>query len=139
MLDTADKCPLIASGDHTDTDSDGSGHACDTDDDGDGVLDEADKCPLEHNQDQADDDKDRIGNACDTDTNGDGILDTATTGGYLAYNSTSKEIVYNNATATFADIALTNATTAASAGAAGNFLRIVINGTPYKIQLYADA
>jgi hypothetical protein len=66
-------------------------------------------------------------------------LDTAFTGGYIGYNSTSKEIVYNTGTATFGDVALTAATTAASAGAAGNYLRININGTFYKIQLYADA
>jgi hypothetical protein len=66
-------------------------------------------------------------------------LNTSFTGGYLGYNSTTKEIVYNTNTATFGNLALTAATTAASAGTAGDYLRININGTFYKIQLYADA
>jgi hypothetical protein len=66
-------------------------------------------------------------------------LDTSFTGGYLGYNSTSKEVVFNTGAATLGDIALTAATTAATAGSAGDFLRININGTFYKIQLYADA
>lgn len=44
----------------------------------------------------------------------------------------------NNSIATVDNIALTDATTAPTAGAAGDFLRININGTFYKIQLYAD-
>jgi hypothetical protein len=66
-------------------------------------------------------------------------LDTSFTGGYIGYNSTSKELVYNTATATFGDISLTNATISATAGATGNYLRININGTFYKLQLLADS
>jgi hypothetical protein len=66
-------------------------------------------------------------------------LDTSFAEGYLGYNSTTKEIVYNTGTATFGDVELSGATTDPSAGSAGDYLRIRINGTYYKIQLYADA
>jgi hypothetical protein len=66
-------------------------------------------------------------------------LDQTFNGGYIGYNSTTREVLYNTGTATFADVALTNTTIAGTAGSAtGTYLRIVLNGTPYKLALLAD-